>query len=162
MKKWAGQRVLRVAMEQSALDAGCSWEDFLRTENVIVPSQTNPGARKYLELPFSCHLISYGNNVVASVSGRCQEFVTDYLSRFAPEHCFETPNLHVLNDALEREGLRVCFMAEYFLPDFNALNALECSLPYEADGAEGFRSTVLPGVEATPCVRSVRIWTCWA
>lgn len=121
--------IKRIAMQQSAVDAGCCPEDFEKGENVVVLSQNHPDARRYLTLPFDCDLISYGINIVASVSEECREAVTAYINKFPAEHCFETPNLHVLNDAMEKMGKRVCFMAEYFLPDVNALKALDC--PYE-------------------------------
>ena len=116
-------------MEQSAIDANCRAKDFLRSENVVVLSAANSKARKYLALPFDCNLISYGNNIVASISEKYRAVVTDYMNRFPAEHCFETPNLHVLNDALQKDGLRICFMAEYFLPDLRALRPLPC--PYQ-------------------------------
>ncbi len=115
-------------MRQSAIDANCDEEDFLRDENVIVSSAKNPYARKYIELPLDCNLISYGNNIVASVRETYREIVSDYIGRFPVVHCFETPNLHILNDEMQKNGLRVCFMAEYFLPDVTALKALDC--PY--------------------------------
>ena len=37
--------VLRTAMRQSAIDSGCSPEDFTRPENVVVRSCAAPGAR---------------------------------------------------------------------------------------------------------------------
>ena len=37
--------------------------------------------------------------------------------------------MHVLNEALMQKGQKICFMAEYFLPDVDALNFLNC--PYE-------------------------------
>ncbi len=126
---FTNEKILQIAMEQSAVDANCRAEDFLRTENVVARSVTNPQARKYLSLPFDCHLISYGNNIVASVSEKHRDVVTDYIDRFPVEHCFETPNLHVLNDELQKENLRICFMAEYFLPDLRALRPLDC--PYQ-------------------------------
>lgn len=125
---WTNERILQVAMAQSAVDAGCRPEDFTRMENVIVPSAANPGARRYLTLPFDCDLVSYGSNVVASIDEKHRETVEAYLNRFSVAHCFETPNLHVLNDAMQREGLRVCFMAEYFLPNLTRLKPLNC--PY--------------------------------
>lgn len=39
----------------------------------------------------------------------------NYIDRYPVEHCFETTNMHVLNDALQEKGQRICFMAEYFL-----------------------------------------------
>lgn len=123
------KNILQIAMQQSAVDANCAAGDFLREENVIVSSVANPGARKYLELPFDCNLISYGNNIVASINEKYHDIVSGYISRFPVEHCFETPNLHVLNDAMQKEGLRVCFMAEYYLPDIENLKTIPC--PYE-------------------------------
>lgn len=135
---FTNQGVIEVALRQSAVDANCHADDFLCSENVVVISQKNSGARKYLELPFSCHLISYGNSIVASVSERYRDITAAYISRFPVEHCFETPNLYVLNDALEPEGLRVCFMAEYFLPDLGRLTALDCPYPVKRLGPEDF------------------------
>ncbi len=123
------ENILKIAMQQSAVDAGCLAEDFLREENVIVPSAANPGARKYLTLPFDCNLISYGNNVVASINEKYRGIVSAYISRFEAWRCFETPNLHLLNDAMQKEGRKVCFMAVYYLPDIKSLKALTC--PYE-------------------------------
>ncbi len=126
---FTNEQILAAALVQSAMDAGCAPEDFLRAGNVIVASRPSPEARKYLELPIPCHLISYGNNIVAAVEDRCRDIVSGYISRFPAEHCFETPNMHVLNDALEAEGLRLCFMAEYFLPDLSCLEPLDCPYP---------------------------------
>ena len=122
-------RILKTAMTQSAADLGCTPEDFLKTDNVVVLSQKNPDARKYLTLPFSCNLVSYGNNIVASVSPKFHSLAQQYINSFPVEHCFETPNLHVLNRALEPLGERICFMALYFLPDIQSLASLSC--PYE-------------------------------
>ena len=123
------ESILQIAMQQSAVDANCKAEDFMQEENIIVVSEANPDARKYLTLPFACNLISYGNNIVATITEKYRHIVSEYINHFPVEHCFETPNLHVLNDAMQKENLRVCFMAEYFLPSLEDLRALDC--PYE-------------------------------
>lgn len=123
------QSILQIAMQQSAVDANCDAKDFMQEKNIIVTSAANPGARKYLTLPFACNLISYGNNIVASINEKYRRAVSDYINRFPAEYCFETPSLYVLNDAMQGENLRVCFMAEYFLPSLEYLKALDC--PYE-------------------------------
>ena len=138
MPAWTNQEILHIALRQSAVDAGCKPEDFLRGENVVVTSRADPGARKYLELPFAAHLVSYGSNIVASTADQCRELVSSYINRFPPEHCFETPNMHVLNDGLERFGLRVCHMAEYFLPDVDSLRVLDGPLPTRLLGRGDF------------------------
>ena len=123
------QEILKIAMAQSASDLCADASDFEKSENVVVISRENGSARKYLKLPFSCQLVSYGNNVVVSLSDEFREIAENYINKYPTEHLFETPNLHVLNDALMKKGQKICFMAEYFLPDMNALRPLDC--PYE-------------------------------
>lgn len=134
------EQILAIAMAQSAIDCNCSADDFIREENVIVLSEKSEQARKYLELPFSCQLVSYGNNIVASVQEEYQELVQHYLENYPVEHCFETPNLHVLNEALLPLGQKICFMAEYFLPDVGKLAekpcAYECRILEQKDFTE--------------------------
>jgi len=116
-------------MAQSAVDLCAEPHDFEKSENVVVTSHENEGARRYLKLPFSCQLVTYGNNVVASVSPEFCEITENYINKYPMEHLFETPHLHILNDALMKKGQKICFMAEYFLPDVRALCALDC--PYK-------------------------------
>ena len=108
-------------MAQSAIDLCAEPADFEKSENVIVTSKESEGARRYLKLPFSCQLVSYGNNVVASVSPEFREITEKYINKYPVEHLFETPHLHALNDALQEKGQKICFMAEYFLPDVDIL-----------------------------------------
>lgn len=124
---FTNKEILKIALEQSAIDANCNVRDFLSTDNKVVLSKENEKARKYLELPFSCNLISYGNNIVASVKEEFRDVVSDYINKYEVERCFETPNMHVLNDALQKKKLRICFMAEYFLPDINRLQEAGCT-----------------------------------
>lgn len=121
--------IKKIAMTQSAIDLCADASDFEKSHNVIVISEPNDGARKYLNLPFSCQLVSYGNNVVASVSSDFRAIAEKYINSYSPEHLFETPNMHILNEALMENGEKICFMAEYFLPDVSLLRPLDC--PYE-------------------------------
>ncbi len=120
------KEILQTAMRQSAVDLNCVADDFLQYTPKIVFSAPHPEARKYLTLPFSCNLVSYGNNVVASVNEQTADIARAYLEKYPAEHCFETPNLHVLNDALQAINYRICYMAEYFLPDIDRLRPLPC------------------------------------
>ena len=144
MSRVTNEQIYQTALRQSAIDCGCRPEDFLAGENRIVPSRPHERARRYLTLPFSCNLVSYGGGVVASVSGGLEGVVADYLNRFDPVHCFETPNLHVLNDALAPHGQQICFMAEYFLPDLRALRPLPSPLPTRLLGPEELAPLYLP------------------
>ena len=42
--KLTNEKILQIALQQSAIDANCSREDFLRTENVIAVSKENAAA----------------------------------------------------------------------------------------------------------------------
>lgn len=136
--------ILKIALQQSAFDANCDSDDFLQSNAVIVPSVQNEHARRYLQLPFPCHLISYGNNVVASIDEAYRDIVTSYLAAYAPEHCFETPNLHVLNDAFRPQGMQVCFMAEYFLPDAEKIPTIDCKYEIQILEQADFAGLYLP------------------
>jgi len=122
----SNSEIFQIAMEQSAYDLNCNSTDFLSIKNKVVISEHSPHARKYLILPFYCNLVSYGSNIVASVDKEIEDIVKEYINTHPIEHCFETPNLHILNDELQKKDMRVCFMAEYFLPDVNNLRELPC------------------------------------
>jgi len=121
------REILSIAMTQTAVDSNCATEDLRAKENVVVISKANEGARRYLKLPFFCDLVSYGINIVASVDERVADVVRDYISRFSIEHCFQTPNLYILQKAFKPYGKTPCFMAEYFLPDIDVLRPLSCA-----------------------------------
>jgi len=120
------KEIYQIAMEQHALEINCAVEDFLRDCPVIICSGIGKGARKYYKEPIACDLVSYGNNIVALVRQENKEIVEEYLKKFEFYHCFETPNFHWLNERLEEKGQKVCFMAEYYLPDVEKLTALPC------------------------------------
>ncbi len=138
------QDILRIAMEQSAYDMNCRPEDFRKAENVVTGSKPHPLARKYLQLPLSCDLVSYGSNVVAQTSVELAPLVQAYIDRYPVEHCFETPNIHVLDDSLRPYGQKICFMAEYFLPDVTALKAQACEYELRVLHQEDFEGLYLP------------------
>lgn len=137
------ETILKIALQQSAYDCNCSPEDFLREAHVVTISKAHPKARKYIPLPLTCDLVSYGNNIVAQTSEELRQAVSKYIHTYPLEHCFETPNLHVLDEMLLPHGLKACFMAEYFLPDMAQLKPLECGyelrLLHQADFGDLYR-----------------------
>lgn len=120
------REILQVAMKQSALDINCNAEDFLCDHPVIVESGVGVAARKYYKEPITCNLVSYGNNIVASVRGEYRGIIEEYIGKFTFYHCFETPNLNWLSEKLRPMGQKVCFMAEYYLPDVENLRVWPC------------------------------------
>lgn len=131
-------------MRQSAVDLCCSPSDFTASENVIVRSAKNDNARIYLELPFICNMVSYGGNVVASAGEGFEDIAREYLSRTDAMHCFETPSIYLLNRAFEPFGAAVCFMAEYWLPDLNALKEQPCRFELRTLHKEDFAELYKP------------------
>ena len=133
-----------IALQQSAYDFSCNSEDFLSSENKIFISKPNEKARKYLSLPFECDMVSYGNNIVVQTNCALVETVEKYLSKYPIEHCFETPNMHVLDELLKPYGLKICFMAEYFLPDVEKLKPLPCAYEMRVLCQEDFKDLYKP------------------
>lgn len=158
------ESILKIAMTQSAVDAGCKPEDFLRQENVIgAGSEASPAARKYLELPFACNLISYGSNIVASVSDDCREAVEAYLLRTPIAHCFETPVSTCLTRRLPERGFKPALWRSIFFPTRKS----SVRFPVRICSAS-LQSRTSPrctgGSGATPCAKNGRSWICslWA
>lgn len=144
VKKMDQNQLLQIALEQSARDYGCAPGDFLRQDPMTILSEPHEGARVYLPLPIACSLVSYGNNVVAQTSEPLLDKVLAFLRRYPAEHCFETPNLYVLNDILAPYGQKLCFMGEYFLPDLSRLQELPCSCRVKLLTPEDFAGLYLP------------------
>ena len=138
------EEIWRIALRQSAIDCNCQPEDFLKEENIVTRSAADPLARKYLPLPFDCDLVSYGSNIVAQTSAELEAPVRSFLDRYPVAHAFETPHLHVLDELVRPYGLKVCFMAEYFLPDVDALKPLPCPYELRVLHQEDFRDLYLP------------------
>jgi len=136
--------MLEIAMRQSAEDIGCACADFTRNENVVVPFRLGENARRYYKLPITCNLVSYGNNIVAATADEVSDVVTAYIGKYEFYHCFETPNLHWLNERLMEKGHKVCFMAEYYLFDAGRAPKLACGYETRLLGPADFAALYLP------------------
>ncbi len=136
--------IFNIAMRQSAIDMNCKPEDFLKSEHIIAKAELCSQARKYYKEPISCNLVSYGNNIVASVKDEYRELIEEYIRKFEFFHCFETPNMHWLNERLNLMGQKVCFMAEYFLPDINKLHTVSCEYEMKLLQHDDFEALYLP------------------
>ena len=136
--------MLKVAMEQSAIDIGCEAADFCKDKNVVVPFKLGKKSKKYYTPHIACNFISYGNNIVAGATDACADIVKEYVDRFQFYHCFETPNMYWLNERLEPLGYGVCFMAEYYLPDINKLVERTCDFELRVVGPAEFKDLYLP------------------
>lgn len=138
------QEILQIAMEQSAMDINCKADDFLKSNHLLVKSKMTKLAKKYYKGPIACTLISYGNNIVGSVKDEYNKIVAEYINKFEFFHCFETPNIHWLDERLVKKGQRVCFMAEYYLPDVNKLKDIPCDYQLKVLQAPDFLNLYKP------------------
>lgn len=136
--------IMQIALQQSAYDCNCRPDDFLKNENVITTSVQNERARKYLPLPFACDMVTYGSNIVAQTNESLAAAVKAYLDKYDTGHCFETPHIHALDEMLAPHGLKVCFMAEYFLPDLDRLKPLSCDYELRILHPEDFTTLYTP------------------
>ena len=143
--------IFQTALAQSAADCACSPEDFLRGNHVIRAAAENPSARVYIRRPQVCDMVSYGSNVVAAARPDLFPALEKYLSRVDAAHAFETPNLLAFNELVAPFGLKVCFMAEYFLPDPDKLLAVGCGLRIRLLSPREFARLYLPAWQNALC-----------
>lgn len=136
--KMTNTSILQIAMQHSAWDTGAQVTDFSQTEHVYVDYILCNKSRKYLKEPLCCNLVSYGNNIVAAVHDDNKQIVKEYLEKFEWYHCFETPNMNWLSEHLAPLGQKICFMAEYFLPNLDKLKRLECGYELKVLHKEDF------------------------
>ena len=113
------EEIGRIAREQSARDLNCAPEDFLKTAPVLVSGGggLSAQAKRYYKEPLPINFVSYGSNVVASAEEAYRDIAAEYIQEFDFYRCFETPAIHWLDERLAPLGQKVCFMAEYQLPD---------------------------------------------
>ena len=113
-----------------------------RKKTVI--SQPHPAARKYLELPFFCQFVSYGNNVLASASEEFASFAEKYTKKYGSVYIFETPAVLELDCELQKYGHRVCFMAQYYLPVPEIIVPTECGFELRVMHKPDFEEYYIP------------------
>ncbi len=136
--------IKEIALKQSAEDIGCQAHDFLSEKNIVVPFCLGRNARKYYKIPITCNFVSYGSNIVAATTDEVSDLVTEYVGKFEFYHCFETPNMHWLNERLAERGYKICFMAEYYLPDVNKIPEIKCPYEMRILFQEDFKELYLP------------------
>lgn len=138
------REMMEIAMRQSAEDIGCRKEDFQEEKNVVSPFKLGKHARKYLKEPITCNFVSYGNNIVAASINDTLDVISEYIGKFEFYHCFETPNIHWLNERLMKKGHKICLMSEYYLPDINRIPVLSCAFETRLLKQEDFGELYLP------------------
>ena len=140
------EEIWKIAMEQSARDLNCTPEDFLKTSPVLVSGGggLSAQAKRYYQEPIPINFVSYGSNVVVSALEAYRDIAAEYIQKYYFYRCFETPALHWLDERLSPLGQKVCFMAEYQLPDPEKVRALPCTFPLRVLEQKDFAGLYLP------------------
>ena len=138
------KEIWQIAREQSARDLNCAPEDFLKSEPVLASGGLGAEAKKYYKAPIPMNFVSYGSNVVVSALEEYRDMAAEYIHRSDFYHCFETPAIHWLDERLAPFQQKVCFMAEYQLPDPDQLRALPCAYPLKVLEQKDFSGLYLP------------------
>lgn len=123
------QEIMEIALRQSAWDLQCGTEDFFKNEHVVVVSKPESRKKKFMALVNACELVTYGTNVVASVSCELKDAVSGFLSGKDPERAFEPGSILELERTVRPLGYEVSFMGLNFLPRTEMMREIEC--PYE-------------------------------
>lgn len=125
------EEMFTIAYQQSSIDCNAKPEDFTLDHYVIHDSVPNEHARKYLNLPQDLDLISYGQNIVASVNPAnlaLKEATEAYLKSHTqnPAYAFTLPDIIDLNRLIQPLGFQVYYQSEFFIPDLKRLEPLSC------------------------------------
>ena len=115
--------ILHIAMQQSAIEYNCAIDAFMQQQSVITLPCASTSARKYLDVPFRCSLVSYGKNVVACAEKVLHNELRQYLDGHKFYRCLTSPAVFELNEIFASVGLKVGYMSEYFLPDVSKMQA---------------------------------------
>ena len=95
----------------------------MQQQSIITLPCASTSARKYLDVPFRCSLVSYGKNVVACAEKVLHNELRQYLDGHKFYRCLTSPAVFELNEILASAGLKVGYMSEYFLPDVSKMQA---------------------------------------
>ena len=136
--------ILKIAKEQSALECGCRPDDFDSIDDTVCMFSLREKSRVYYANDIACNFVSYGNGNVVSVKAQYVDIIEKFLEQNSGFKCFETPALLRLNELFVPTGHKVCFMAEYFLPDLECLHKTDCKYEIRILYPDDFRGLYLP------------------
>lgn len=110
-------QMLKIAMDQSAVDMGCRTSDFNRDGYTLVESKLQEDRKNYYKEEFFCAFTFYGKGIVASVDSKIKGFVDNYLKKYDGYRALSSPEIILLNRELEKHNKCISYIAEYFIPD---------------------------------------------
>lgn len=135
------KEILKIALNQSSFDCNCNIQDFECNENKIFISKENQNAKKYFNLPFLCYFISYGNNIIASVSEEIKHYIIENIKEYKTCNFFDIANIMPI---ITKYKVNTYYMIECFLPDIKNIQELNCNYECKLLYREEFQNLYLP------------------
>ena len=101
----------------------------------------NKNAKKYFQLPFLCHFVSYGNNIIASVSEKVYQTIVKNIKDYNTCNFFDIANIEPI---IKEHKINSYYMVQYFLPDIEIIKTLNCNYECRLLNKQEFEKLYLP------------------
>ncbi|XMB86771.1 GNAT family N-acetyltransferase [Mycoplasmatota bacterium WC44] len=113
-------RIIKIAIEQSAKDYGLDYNDFItNTYSIHNAKPVSKYARNYLVNEPYCNFVYYGKSLVAVVNNEIKEFIESFIKSNENEvyRVFDAPQITILNNELEKYNKCIAHLAQFYIPD---------------------------------------------
>lgn len=111
------EKILEIALKQSAEDFGCARRDFFADENVVsILDRRSERARKDLKGELFFDVASFGKNAIVCASRELSGEAYGFARAFSGKDCFGADAIRWLDKNLFGRGLEAGAVSLYFLP----------------------------------------------
>ena len=111
------EKILEIALKQSAEDFGCARRDFFADENVVsILDRRSERARKVLKGELFFDVASFGKNAIVCASRELSGEAYGFARAFSGKNCFGADAIRWLDKNLFGRGLEAGAVSLYFLP----------------------------------------------
>ena len=111
------EKILEIALKQSAEDFGCARRDFFADENVVsILDRRSERARKDLKGELFFDVASFGKNAIVCASRELSGEAYGFARAFSGKDCFGADAIRWLDKNLFGRGLEAGTVTLYFLP----------------------------------------------
>lgn len=117
--------IIKIGMEQMALDLACSAQDFKKTENTVVTYQRLPGRRMFSKEDYFIQVATFGYGAVVSANPLIQDWCKEFFSKQRGIDCFEHPIMREIDLELAKYNKKLNVVHELYLPYYKFSRRLE-------------------------------------
>ncbi len=108
--------IIRMAMEQMALDNACKVSDFEKTENTIVEYKKIDGRRIFSNENYFFKMVTFGSGGVVSANSKIHDWCREFFSKHKGIDCFEHPVMREIDKELIKSNKMLNVVHELYLP----------------------------------------------